>query len=287
MGYGTDHMTTTTAAVFVPEVWTKRAEIAREKSLVMSKRVLRKDSDVSSGGDTDHIPFASNLDVNPVSDQTEVTFQSPTETEITITLNRHYESSFVIQDKTRLQSKYDLAKIYPSRAGYAVAKQMDTDLTGLYSGLSQSVGDGSTNLTEANLVLGLQYLDDADAPEDDRSFVVKPAGMTDLRQIARFTEYQTTGNNKAPMVGGNGGYVGNIYGVPVFMSGNIQTVAGTPSVVHNLLFHRDAFALAVQKSISLERERRASYLSDGFITSALWGYTDLRDDHAVDVRCAT
>lgn len=284
MGYATTHQTITTGAVFIPDVWSKKIEVARESLKVMSKLVNRRDADVSNGGDSDKIPFVSNLSATAVSAETAVTFQAPTETSVTVNLNRHFESSVAIEDRLSIQSAYDLAIQYQQKIAEALERQVQTDLTGLYSGLSQVVGTGMVALTEANIVRAVQYLNDANAPQTDRHFVVKPAAMNQLVQIARFSEYQMGGKaDKTPMLG-SGLLRGEIYGCQVHMTTDIQQVSGTPGTVHNLLFHKDFAVLVEQKAISVERDRRPDFLATGYIASALWGYAELRDDHGVDVR---
>jgi len=258
--------------------------VARDQNMVISKLVDRKDADVKAGGTKINFPLVSELTTTAVSDNTPVTFQANTETEVELSLNRHFESSFMLQDKTRIQSKYELARLYGQKAGQALMDKIEVDLAGLYSGLTQTQGTGTTALTEAMIVRAIQYLDDAKAPQTERYFVCKPAAMNNLRQIARFTEFQTTGGSKAPMVGGQRGFVVNLFGVDVHVTTNIQQVSGTPDIIHNLLFHRSAFALAMQKDISVEEDRRPDYLGTGYVASALWGYTEMRDDHAVDLR---
>lgn len=283
MGYGTSQMTTTTGTKFIPEIWGGLI-VAREQEAVMANLVERHDDEISDGGSKINFPLISDLTVTAVSDNTAVTFQNPTETEVEMNINRHYESSFMIQDKLRLQSKYNLAKQYGAKAGYALQQKIETDLTGLYSGLTQTQGTGMTALTEAMVIRAIQYLDDAHAPQTERYLVLKPAGMANLRSIVRFTETNVTGGGKAPMIGGQRGFITNVWGVDIYVTTNIQQVAGTPGIIHNLLFHRSAFGLAVQKQVSLEHERKPDYLGDGYIASALWGFCELRDDMAVDVR---
>jgi len=283
MGYGTTHMTPTTHTKFLPEIYGE-AIVARDQSEVLARLVTRKDADVKNGGTKDNFPIVSALTTTAVSDETAVTFQATTESEVELSLNRHYESSFMLQDRTKIQSSYELARLYSQKIGQALTDKVETDIAGLYSGLTQTVGTGHTALTEALIVRAIQYLDDAKAPQTERYFVGKPAAMNNLRQISRFTEYQTTGNSAAPMVGGQRGFVTNAFGVDIYITTNISQVAGTPGIIHNLLFHRSAFALAMQKDISVEQDRRPDYLGTAFIASALWGYCEMRDDHAVDVR---
>lgn len=267
------------------EIWTKEAEIAREENLVMANLVKRKDFDVKSAGDTINVPFVSNGSATAVSNNTPVSFQAPTETQVQVSLSRHFESSYFIQKRTSVQSAYDLKMLYAARAGYAVAEQVDTDLTGLYSGLTQTVGTTGDSLTEARVVRAIQYLDDASAPQTDRHFVVKPAAMNQLRQIARFTEANITGTSGGSVITGkDNGFVTNLFGVKVYMSQNIQQVSGTPGTVHNLLFHRDAFVLAMQSDVSVNSDHVIDFIGDAIVADAIWGYAELRDNHAVDVR---
>jgi hypothetical protein len=280
MGFGAAQMTTTTGAKFIPEIWSKDAELAREANLVLAKKVKRYDSDVKNGGNKVHIPFVSNLVATAVADNTAVTFQAPTETEIQITLNRNYESSFAVQDILSVQSGYDLAKLYAEKIGYALSQKIDTDIAGLYAGLSQVVGDGTTEITEANVARALLYLDNANAPMTDRFLVVRPSTMYSLRQIAAFTEWHNTGK-EGIQVGRNGGMVGDVFGVSVEVSTSIVSVT---NFAQNLLFQRDAFALAIQKDVTVEEQRRPDFLATGYIASAIWGFVELRDDHGVVIK---
>lgn len=284
MGFGAAQQTTTTGAVFIATKLSRDLEKARESKKVMAGLVNRRDFDVADDGGTISVPFVSNLSATAVSDNTSVTFQAPTEVAISISINRHFESSVAIQDRLSAQAKYDLMQAYKGKVNEALDRQVETDLTGLYSGLSQTVGTGNAALTEANVVRAIQYLNDANAPQEDRHFVVKPGAMNHLQQIGRFTEYQSVNNGKAPMVGGNNGLVGDVFGVAVHMTTNIAQVSGTPGTIHNLLFHQDAFCLAMQRNVKVEMMRRPDFLATGVIASVLYGYVELRDDHGIDVR---
>lgn len=284
MGFGTAQQTTTTGAVFIATKVSRDLEKARESKKVMAGLVNRRDFDVADDGGAISIPFVSNLSATAVSDNTAVTFQAPTEVAVSVSINRHFESSVAIQDRLSAQAKYDLMQVYKGKVAEALDRQVETDLTGLYSGLTQTTGTGHTALTEANVVRAVQYLNDANAPQEDRHFVVKPGAMNHLQQIGRFTEYQSVNNGKAPMVGGNNGLVGNVFNVQVHMTTNVAQVSGTPGIIHNLLFHKDAFVLAMQRQVKVEMQRRPDFLATGVIASVLYGFAELRDDHAVDLR---
>ena len=111
MGLGTSQQTITTGAVFIPEVWSPEILRATENALVMAPLVKRFDSLVTQRGDTIHIPNLSNLTATSKSANVQVALQSPTESDTTISLNQHYESSFLVEDILKVQSNYDLNNI--------------------------------------------------------------------------------------------------------------------------------------------------------------------------------
>ena len=286
MALGSNHITYTSHnAVFAPEIWSKKVLPAAEAAKVMAKLVDRYDEESKGKGDVIHIPTISNLTASAKSDQTQVTLQSPSESSVDINLNRHYESSFLVEDRISIQAAYNLLDKYTPKATESVIRQQDSDLTGLYSGLSQSVGDGSTAVTDANLIRAIQYLDDANAPQSDRHFVIKPCGKADLLAIDKFVRYDARGQaaNALPV---NTGAFGEIYGVQVWVTTQVITVTGTPNVVHHLLFHREAFALAEQQSARVQTQYKQEYLGTLVTVDALWGYVEQRDTFAVDFRAS-
>lgn len=287
MGFGTNQQNVGvgSGAVFVPQNWSRDIEIARESAKVMAGLVNRRDFDATSGGNIIHVPFVSNLIANPIASQGQASFQAPQESEVQVAINRYYESSVAIEYRLTLQAKYELAIQYRGKIAEALDKQIEQDLTGLYASASQLVGGGAVAITEANVVRALEYLDQANAPRKDRHFVVFPGGMNNLRQISRYTDYQTTGEKISPNIGGNNGLVGNVNGLPVHMTTNILGPASTGVPIHhNLIFHKDFATLVMQKKVSVMMEDRPSYFSTGYIATALWGFALLRQDHLVDVQ---
>lgn len=284
MGLGTNQMTGTTHAVYRPNVWAKELLRARESRLVLVPLIKHYDRDIQSFGQTVEIPNLSNLTANAKSANTQVTLQAPTETKLTLTIDQHYESSFLVEDFADIQSMYDMAAEYTEKAGYAIAEKMDkTVATTMTSNFSQTVGAFGTPLSDANILIAIQYLDDAKAPTEGRNFVVTPQGKRELLSIDKYIRYDAVG------VGGSSnsimtGQIGEIYGIKVFMSQNLVFVAGSPNQNNHLLFHSEAAAIAVQKNVSTEHQRKTEYLGDLYVASALWGVRVLRADHGVLVK---
>lgn len=281
MPLGTNDMTGTTLAVFRPNIWAKETLKARESNLVLVPRVKHYDRDIKSAGQTVEIPNLSNLTANLKVANTQVTLNGPTETKTTITINQHYESSFLLEDFAEIQSAYDAASEYTSKTGYALAEKMDGFVaTGITDGAAQTIGTAGTALTSSILLTANRYLDDAKAPSTERYFVVTPKGKQELLGIDQFVRWDAVGTGDAI----RNGRIGELYGIEVSMSQNLVVTAGTPDVHNHLLFHKEAYAIAVQKDITFESQRKAEYLGTLFVAQSLWGGAMLRDDHAVVVR---
>lgn len=281
-------MTVTTGANFIPEIWS--AEILREveNNLVLAKQVKRYDSDVKSFGDTVHVPNLSNLSANAKVAGATVTVQAPTEDKKDISINQHYESSFYVEDILKVQSRYDLMGEYTKKAGYAISAKVDTLLGGLYSGLTQYVGDGSTAITDANIILGLKKLDLANAPESDRYFDIRANGKADIMGIDKFVLRTGPGwgPENSPVLHGakENGFFGDIYGMKVYVTNNLTVAAGTPTVIHNLMFQKEAFGLAMQQMPRTQSQYQQEYLATLVTVDVIFGYAEMRDTFAVDYR---
>lgn len=300
MPLGTLDMTITTGDVFIPEVWSRETQRATQATLVLANTVKRFDEDVADAGDVLHVPMVSNINANSKAANTQVTLNAPTENQFTMNISRHFESSYLVEDRLKKQAKYNILNEYSPKAGYAIGLQMDTDLAGLYSGLSQSVGNSTTALNDTNLTRAIQYLDDANAPQSDRNFAFKPAVLAQLRRISKFSEWTGLGFAPTPAGGAGGlsnasngavkqigknGFVGYVYGlISCYMTTTLTEEAGTSDTIHNLLYHKEAFALGVQLQPRMQFQYKQEYLGTLATCDAIWGFGEYRDTFGVDVR---
>lgn len=289
MALGSNHLTNTTSANFIPEVWSPEVLRATEAALVMAPLVKRFDSLVTGKGDTIHVPNLSNLSANDKSASTQVTLQSPTETEVQILINKHKETSFLVEDLTKVQSQYDLMSEYTTKAGYAIAKQVDTDLLGEYTNLTTTdVGTYGIDITDAVLLQALETLDLNNVPFEDRYLVVYPTQKTKLLSIDKFVKADFMGEYQKPTMvrkGPNSRFLwGDIYGVPVYYTTQVVQTAGTPTQAHNILFHKEAFALAMQQAPRTQSAYIIEYLGTLVVVDTIYGLKTIRADFGVEIR---
>lgn len=284
MPLGTAQMTGTTLATWRPNIWAKEVLRARESKLVLVPLVKHYDRDIKSSGQTVEIPNLSNLTANAKVANTQVTLQAPTETKQTLTIDQHFETSFVVEDFADAQSAYDIASEYTQKAGYALAEKMDKTLAiAMTAGFTQTVGTFGTPLSDASILTANQFLDNAKAPADERYLIVTPQGKKELLSIDKYIRYDAIG------VGGSAnsirnGKIGEIYGIEVMMSHNLVYVDTTVDENNHLLFHKESTAIAIQRDVKMEHQRKTEYLGDLYVTSALWGLKVIRPDHGVLVK---
>ena len=298
MALGTNHVTNTTAATFIPELWSDEIIAAYKQNLVMAT-LVSKMSFKGKKGDTLHIPKPTRGSASAKAASTQVTLQAATESEVQVLVNKHYEYSRLIEDITEAQALASLRQFYTSDAGYALAKQVDTDLIRL--GRNSQGGDGTiaynkaviasdgstlytgTNeaaITDAGIRRIIQTLDDADVPMDGRVLVLPPVARNVMMGLARFTEQAFVGETG----GGNtirNGEIGNVYGVKVYVTTNCETATGDARI--GLMFHKDAFVLAEQMGVRSQTQYKQEYLGTLFTSDMLYGVAELRDEAAVAI----
>ena len=127
MALGTNHVTVTTAATFIPEIWSDEIVAAYKKNLVAAN-LVKKMNFRGKKGDTVHIPSPTRGSASAKSASTQVTLIAATESEVSVSINKHYEYSRLIEDIVEAQAQSSLRQFYTDDAGYALAKQVDTDL---------------------------------------------------------------------------------------------------------------------------------------------------------------
>ena len=300
MALGTNHQTTTTADKFIPEIWSDEVVATYKKNLVLAN-LIKKISFKGKKGDTLHIPKPGRGSANAKSASTQVTLNTDTATEVNVLIDQHFEYSILIEDIVEAQALASMRQFYTDDAGYALARQVDTSLVQLGRGVQSGGGtaaysgaflgsNGTTAyvaasnneaaLTDAAIRRSIQRLDDNDVPMDGRFLIVPPSTRNTLMGIARFTEQAFVGEAGGQNTIRNG-EIGNVYGVPVFVSTNADTTSGSGAARICLLGHRDFAVLAEQMAVRSQTQYKQEYLGTLFTADTLYGVKELRDGSAV------
>ena len=117
----------TSAATFIPELWSDEIIAAYKSNLVLANLVHKMPMQ-GKKGDTVHVPKPTRGSANAKAENTAVTVQNNTESEVQISIDKHFEVSRIIEDITDVQALDSLRRFYTEDAGYALATQVDTNV---------------------------------------------------------------------------------------------------------------------------------------------------------------
>ncbi len=167
--------------------------------------------------------------------------------------------------------------------GEAIARKIDLDLTAQFANLNAGFGDATGQITAASIFQAVAKLKAAAVPTEGMVCVLHPEIAFDLKSAL------TTGGNTAFTAGGGvsevaneamrSGYVGQLAGIPIYETSNIAALAN-PGDYNGAVFHRDAFGLAMIGDITIETERRASFLGTDIVGACHYGAGILQNNYA-------
>ena len=295
MPLGTNNVTVTTAATFIPDIWSDEIVAAYKKNLVLANLVMKM-SFKGKKGDVVHVPSPTRGSASAKAAGSQVTLIAATESEVQVAIDKHYEYSRLIEDIVEAQALNSLRNFYTADAGYALAKQVDTDLinlgretnngagTNAYATGAFIGGDGTSAyvaasnnesaLTDAAIRRTIQRLDDNDTPMDGRFFIIPPSSRNTLMGLARYTEQAFVGGTNNTI---RTGEIGNLYGIPVFVSSNCDTASGSANARVCLMGHKDSLVLVEQIGVRSQVQYKQEYLATLFTSDTLYGVQILRD----------
>lgn len=203
-------------------------------------------------------------------------------TAVSVIVNQWYNVSANLVDIVDYQAILQWEAEFSDAFGKAIGQKQDDTVLALVQALTNNiVGDGASGLTDAKILLAQRKLDDLEVPKDDRCWAIAPVSHADLLGNDKFTLANTTGFTRGVQVAE--GRVVGLYGTPVEVTSRVtQSVSGT---MDNVLFHREAFGVVMQRDFKMEKFARIQYATK-YAGSALWGAATIRDNHAVWVKSA-
>lgn len=143
-------MTTSTASYFIPEIWSDEV-VATYKSNLVAANLVRNLNHSGKKGDTIHIPTPNRSSASLKLADNDVTAITDTANDILVTIDKHYEWSMYIEDIANMQALASMRKFYTDDAGYALAKQVDSDLINQMKAVSSAA---TTDASASNPAVG-------------------------------------------------------------------------------------------------------------------------------------
>ena len=273
-------------ALLIDEVWAKEMQEVRRNKLVAQNLVdFQYESALLAHGDTIHILAMPDFAADTIVPGTPLDPVAPTETEQLLVVDQYAGKAVVVQDMLKVQSLYELRNKYTEKISRAMAERIDTYILGLYTGAAAGhTMTAVSNITFNTLIDAHAILDSKNVPQTGRAIVVDSRGLADLRKVAEFTMYDKVGQSGLVKNGGedaNPGFVGTIYGAPVYWTNAVPVAGGSAKC---LLIHKSAIAAVVQKKPEVEHDRDILLKADIVSGSTLFGAKVVRPDHMVVIQ---
>ncbi len=268
--------------VFSPDIWSKAVLRATESNLLFAKSVNRGFENDASVGKTVKVASIGNLAARAKAENTAIVYETVAETATTITLNIWSYAALGIEDIVKVQSIVDVQNEYQQKLGYALAKDVDTSLATDVAGFSQTVGTLGTVASDANVLSAVQFLDNADAPQNDRFFLMSPAEKVAKLALDRWSNALYIGNNSMPA---KSGMLGDMYGLNLGITTNL--VKPSAGQANNAVFHREAVALIMQRTPKSHIFYDIDVFTWKLAVEEIYGHQELRDNFGVWLKGAS
>jgi hypothetical protein len=268
------------------------------KANTVLARLVRRvwDDQPRTKGQVIKIPFTGALVASDKAANTVVTLQAAADTAVSLTLNKHKETSFLIEDPGKVFATPDYLTAYIQDGMKVIAEAIDGDIAALYAGFSQTI-DATLGLGEDDAREARRLLNAAKAPLADRSLVLHEDAEFEMLGIERVVNRDYA---EALGAAAANAFITRFAGFNVFLDQKIAVAGGQ---CKNLAFHRDAIAIAsaplpqapaglgvnqaVMNEDGIGLRVTTSYSPDHLGMQAtidvLYGVTELRDNHGVAI----
>lgn len=300
MAFPTTTMTSTSLASAIPLIWGEKINDFYKLKLMLADFFTDRSSELAGGGSALYTPNVTEMTANAKTNATAVTLNAPTDTKITLTVDQWYEVSFAIEDREAAQVKhsYYIQEKYAMNAGYTIAKKLEVALASLFSGFSTTVGSSTTNLADSEIRAAIAGLEGVGIDtSSDVAFFLSPGVF--WKQVQNLDKFSLAINSpindptsKTPKA--------SLYGIPVYVSNNIQYVSGTTGR-WNALAHKDALHFATSPlgtggsegssmtgkyGVRVQSNYIPEYLSTLTTADILYGVIENRDNAGVAILTA-
>lgn len=286
-----------TNGFFIPEVYSKKVQIALRKAAV-AEAICNTDymGEISSFGDTVNIIKEPQISVNDYTRGLAVTSTNLTDQELVLTIDQAKSFAFKLDDLEKRFSHVNFQAIASDNAAYKLRDAMDANImtaisagAGVTTGMGTTsvpidIGFGSGEVDPLNqMALAAKELDENNVPEEGRWFVAAPEWYNVLSNTA--SKLLTVDFNAGQGSIRNGLVAsGLLRGFQMYKSNNLPTndlsaatPAGSATAPEALFGHISAVSAASAMN-KVETVRDTSTFSDIVRGLMVWGRKVLRDD---------
>jgi N4-gp56 family major capsid protein len=273
--------TSSTLSELYTEIVAEALFVASERSIM---RPLVKNYAVTGGGKSVEVPIYAAVSAAAVSEAADLSNTAINPSSVTITASENGIMT-TLTDLGRNAAPRNVAADIGKLFGEAIAKKIDTDLTALFGGFSNTVGGNTTVMSAALIFNAVAKLRATGVPSDNLACILHPNIAFDLK-----SGLSNTFANPNAGVGNEAlrtGFAGQIAGVSIYETSNMADASnnnpGTTGDYKGAVFHSDALGLAMMQDLKIETQRDASLRADEIVATAVYGVGELQDSYGCEV----
>ena len=273
--------TSSTLSELYTEIVAEALFVASERSIM---RPLVKNYAITGGGKSVEVPIYAAVSAAAVSEASDLSNTAINPSSVTITASENGIMT-TLTDLARNSAPRNVAGDIGKLFGEAIAKKIDTDLTALFGGFSNTVGGATTVMSAALIFNAVAKLRATGVPSDNLACILHPNIAFDLK-----SGLSNTFANPNAGVGNEAlrtGFAGQIAGVSIYETSNMADSSnnnpGSTGDYKGAVFHSDALGLAMMQDLKIETQRDASLRADEIVATAVYGVGELQDSYGCEV----
>jgi hypothetical protein len=286
--------TTFNSSVIRTDVWANEIKDILQEELI-GDRLVRWISEFPEG-DTLHIPTLSELNVRDYEEGQEVVLDDANTGEFTLSIDKYYQSGFIVYDKFKQDSFYvnELVSNFVGKLTRALMEKKEIDVLALQgkqtaansntiNGAAHRMLASGTNeaITLKDIAKAKFALDKANVSKVGRVAVVDPAvsyQLVNIDNVIRQDVYGANANIKEGLSGTI--YLGRYMGFDFFESNLLDTYAAATNIdgssstnagAYNLFLGQDAFVGAMRAMPEIENWRVHEKKGDAYHATVRYG----------------
>ena len=258
-------------------------------------------------GDKLHIPTLASLTARDYTESSQITFDDPVVSELTLTIDKYKQSGVAVTDKMKEDAFYMevLNSKFPQQCVRALMEQLETDIWYLHKDQTNNdpntingvahrfVASGSGSVITLDDVYKAKLaLDRANVSKAGRKAIVSPKQSYTLLGIDNVIRQDVYGANSHIAQGfGSTSYLGMFGGFEFYESNMLDEATALDhesggSLTACMFLGPEAFIGAVRSQPDIEQSRDWQYKRDVFHVTTRYGLKTYRPESVVTVLCA-
>ena len=197
--------------------------------------------------------FSAQAATTATMDGSGLTVQNLNSREVTVVLDQHRYTAFIVEDRDAATSIKDLKEEFIVPAIDPISQQVDDDVLTEYitgtdvdsnaiTDVAQTALYGGNSMDEGDIIEARRALNASQCPQQGRSIVLSTEHEADVLGRALFHQANTAGTTEAL----RNANLGRAFGFDTFMSQNVPDGSTTDGTAQSLAFHKNVMALVTR-----------------------------------------